>query len=229
MELSPDSIVFWQHGPFLINLTIAETWGIIILLALVSRWVTSRLVTDIRISKWQGFLEMVVTGIKGQIEEAGIPKAEKFIGFLGSLCVFLVVSNLLCVVPGYRVPTGTLSTTAALALAVFLSVIFFGVRENGVKGYLREYIEPVPFMLPFHVISEISRTIALAIRLFGNMMSGELIVSILLTVTPFFIPAVMTAFGLLIGMIQAYIFTVLAMVYIAAATQVHKKMGEQHG
>ncbi len=229
MEHSSDMIVFWQYGLFHINLTIVETWGVILFLVLGARWVGKRMTSDIHISKWQGLLEMLVIGIKEQIEEAGVQKSEKFIGFLGTLFLFLTATNLFCILPGYRVPTGLLSTTAALACAVFLSVIFFGIREQGVKGYFREYLQPVALMLPFHIVSEISRTIALSIRLFGNMMSGELIVSILLTVTPFFIPAVMTGFGLLIGMIQAFIFTVLATVYIAAATQIHEKKGEQHG
>lgn len=229
MEHSADMIVFWQYGLFHINLTIVETWLVILLLVLPARWIGSRLASDIHISKWQGLLEMIVINIKEQIEEAGVRKAEKFIGFLGSLFLFLAATNFCCILPGYKVPTGILSTTAALACAVFLSVIFFGIREQGVKGYFREYLQPFAFMLPFHLISEVSRTIALSIRLFGNMMSGELIVSILLTVSPFFIPAIMTGFGLLIGMIQAFIFTVLATVFIAAASQTHEKRGEQHG
>jgi F-type H+-transporting ATPase subunit a len=123
-------------------------------------------------------------------------------------------------IPGYTPPTGSLSTTAALALCVFVAVPLFGMREQGFLGYLKTYVEPTPIMLPFNIISEVSRTLALAVRLFGNMMSGAMIIAILLTITPFLFPIVMTALGLLTGMVQAYIFSILAAVYIAAATVV---------
>jgi F-type H+-transporting ATPase subunit a len=122
------------------------------------------------------------------------------------------------VIPGYQPPTGSLSTTAALALCVFLAVPFFGIRKQGLGGYLKTYTRPTWIMLPFNIIGELSRTLALAVRLFGNMMSGVMIVAILLTITPFIFPIFMTALGLLTGMVQAYIFTILAGVYIAAAT-----------
>lgn len=219
MELSPDSVTVFQIGVCRINLTVVGTW-IAMALLVVSSWLISRkLVSTIRISRWQGFFEIVVLGIRDQIEEIGVREAKRYIGFLGSLFVFLMTANILSVIPGYRAPTSSLSTTVALALCVFLSVIVFGIREKGLKRYLKGYLEPVAIMLPFNLVSEISRTIALAVRLFGNMMSGELIVSMLLTITPFFFPAVMSVFGLLIGTVQAYIFTVLAAVYIAAATQ----------
>ena len=120
--------------------------------------------------------------------------------------------------PGYEPPTGSLSTTAALAICVFVAVPFYGIQERGWGGYLRSYLEPTVIMLPFNIIGELSRTLALAVRLFGNMMSGTMILGILLIVTPFVFPAVMSALGLLTGMVQAYIFSILALVYIAAAT-----------
>jgi len=227
MDLSPDNTILWQLGFFKINLTIVTTWVLILFLGGAAKLISTRLVADIQIAKWQGFLEILVLGIKKQMEEIGIRQAEKYIGFLGTLFVFLATANLFSIVPGYRVPTGSLSTTAALAFAVFISVIFFGIQRKGLKNYMKSYLEPTAIMLPFNLISEFSRTIALAIRLFGNMMSGELIVSILLTLTPLFFPILMNALGLLIGMIQAYIFTILATVYIAAATYI--KEGEQNG
>jgi F-type H+-transporting ATPase subunit a len=105
-----------------------------------------------------------------------------------------------------------------LALCVFLAVPIFGIRKQGIVGYLKTYTQPTWIMLPFNIIGELSRTLALAVRLFGNMMSGAMIVAILLTITPFIFPIFMTALGLLTGMVQAYIFTILAGVYIAAAT-----------
>ena len=220
MDLSPDTIVVWKVGFFTINVTIVTTWGLLLFLALVAKIVSSKLVDDVRISRWQGFLEMVVVGIKNQMEEIGVRKAEAYIGLVGTLFVFLATSSFFAIFPYYRSPTGSLSTTTALALAVFMAVIYFGIRTKGLKTYLKGYLEPTAIMLPFNVLGEVSRTIALAIRLFGNMMSGEMIVSILLTITPFFFPTIMNIFGLLIGMVQAYIFAVLSTVYIAAATQI---------
>jgi F-type H+-transporting ATPase subunit a len=168
-------------------------------------------------SRWQSFLEIVVTSIREQIEEVGLQHPEKFIGFLGTLFLFLATASVCTIIPGYEPPTGSLSTTVALALCVFVAVPFYGITEQGLGGYLKSYVEPTFIMLPFNIISELSRTLALAVRLFGNMMSGAMIIGILLTIAPFLFPIVMTALGLLTGMVQAYIFTILAGVYIAAA------------
>ena len=143
----------------------------------------------------------------------------KYLGFLGTLFLFLAMASLCTIIPGYEPPTGSLSTTLALALCVFVAVPFFGIGERGLGGYLRSYVQPTLVMLPFNIISELSRTLALAVRLFGNMMSGAMIIGILLAITPFIFPIVMTALGLLTGMVQAYIFSILATVYIAAATR----------
>lgn len=143
---------------------------------------------------------------------------QRYVAFIGTLFVFIATANVLTVVPGYLPPTSSLSTTAALALCVFVAVPVFGIRQRGWRGYLKSYLEPTIIMLPFNVISELSRTLALAVRLFGNMMSGAMIVAILLTITPFIFPVVMTLLGLLTGLVQAYIFSILATVYIAAAT-----------
>jgi F-type H+-transporting ATPase subunit a len=147
---------------------------------------------------------------------------ERYLSFLGSLFLFIAFAALCTIIPGYEPPTGSLSTTAALALCVLVAVPWFGIEEQGLGGYLRSYVEPTVIMLPFNIISEISRTLALAVRLFGNMMSGAMIIAILLTITPFVFPIVMTLLGLLTGMVQAYIFSILAAVYIAAATRVRK-------
>ena len=228
MHISPDATILWTIGGFAINATILWTWGIMALLGIVAGTISRRLATGLYASPWQSFLEEVTLAIRNQLEDIGMAHPERYVGFLGTLFVFLVTANLLSIIPWYSVPTSSLSTTAALAIAVFFAVIVFGVREHGWKNYLATYLEPAPILLPFNVIGEFSRTIALAVRLFGNMMSGEMVVSILVALTPFFFPAVMSALGLLIGMIQAYIFTVLAAVYIAAATQVHTE-GGQHG
>jgi len=219
MKLSPDETIFWQQGFFTINLTIVTTWAIMLVLVIGSILITRKLKTDNRISRWQCILEMVVTGINGQIEDIGLKNPSKYIGFIGTLFLFIVTSNILIILPWYEPPTGSLSTTAALAISVFLAVPFFGIEKSGILGYLKSYLKPTPIMLPFNLISEITRTLALAVRLFGNIMSGGMIVAILLSITPFIFPIVMKALGLLTGMVQAYIFSILATVYIAAAVQ----------
>ncbi|MDD2540838.1 MAG: F0F1 ATP synthase subunit A [Desulfuromonadaceae bacterium] len=222
MRLSPDEIIFWQHGFIKLNATILFTWGVMLLLAVGSKLVTRKLSTDLNRTRWQNLLEIVVTAIMKQIEEVGLRNPKKYLGFLGTLFLFVATAALCTVIPGYEPPTGSLSTTVALALCVFVAVPLFGIEDQGVSGYLTSYVEPTVVMLPFNIISEISRTLALAVRLFGNMMSGAMIIGILLSITPFIFPIVMTLLGLLTGMVQAYIFSILAAVYIAAATRARK-------
>jgi F-type H+-transporting ATPase subunit a len=222
MRLSPDQMIFWQHGFLKLNGTIVFTWGLMLVLALGSKLITRKLSTELQRSRWQNLLEIVVTGIDQQIAEVGLPHPNKYLGFLGTLFLFVALSALGTILPGYEPPTGSLSTTAALALCVFVAVPLYGIEEQGLWGSLKSYAEPTVIMLPFNIISELSRTLALAVRLFGNMMSGVMIIGILLTITPFLFPLVMTVLGLLTGMVQAYIFTILAAVYIAAATRTSK-------
>jgi F-type H+-transporting ATPase subunit a len=222
MRLSPDQLIFWQHGFLKINGTIAFTWGLMLVMALSSKLLTRNLSTGLERSRWQNLLEIIVAGIEKQIQEVGLHDAKKYIGFVGTLFLFVAMSSLCTVVPGYEPPTGSLSTTAALALCVFVAVPLFGIGEQGTRGYLRSYVQPTVIMLPFNIISELSRTLALAVRLFGNMMSGAMIIAILLTITPFVFPVFMTMLGLLTGMVQAYIFSILAAVYIAAVIRTNK-------
>jgi F-type H+-transporting ATPase subunit a len=217
MHLSSDQLIFWQHGFLKLNGTIVYTWGLILVLTLGAKLITRRLTTGRNISRWQCTLEIIVLGMKKQITEVGLKKPENYLGFVGTLFLFIATANIFTIFPGYEPPTGSLSTTAALAFCVFVAVPFYGIQERGWGGYLRSYLEPTIIMLPFNIISEFSRTLALAVRLFGNMMSGTMILGILLIVTPFLFPVVMSALGLLTGMVQAYIFSVLALVYIAAA------------
>lgn len=219
MNLTPDQTVFWSRGFITINLTIVTTWGIMLFMVIWAKLVTRKLKTTHKISRWQCMLEMIVTGIKDQIHEVGLPNPVQYIGFIGTLFLFIAMCNLWIILPWYEPPTGSLSTTAALAIAVFLAVPFFGIQESGFFAYLKTYVKPTFIMLPFNIISELSRTLALAIRLFGNIMSGGMIIAILLSISPLFIPIVMKLLGLLTGMVQAYIFSILATVYIAAAVQ----------
>jgi F-type H+-transporting ATPase subunit a len=219
MHLSPDQVVYWQYGFLKLNATIVFTWGIMLFLVVGSVLITRRLSTGQTRTRWQNVLEILVTGIVEQIREVGVAEPRRYLAFLGTLFLFIATAALATILPGYEPPTGSLSTTAALSLGVFVAVPWFGITGQGLGGYLKSYIEPTWIMLPFNLISEVSRTLALAVRLFGNMMSGAMIVAILLTIIPLVLPVVMTAFGLLTGMVQAYIFSILAGVYIAAATQ----------
>jgi len=231
VHLSPDAVVFWQSGFVKLNATILYTWGLMAVLAIGSKLVTRNLATGLQRSRWQNLLEIIVSGINKQIKEVGMAEPGKYLGFVGTLFLFVATATLFTIVPGYEPPTGSLSTTAALAICVFVAVPLFGIEAGGLRKYLKAYLQPTVIMLPFNIISELSRTLALAIRLFGNMMSGTLILAILLTITPFIFPIAMSALGLLTGMVQAYIFSVLASVYIAAATQVRKpkpESGQKH-
>ncbi len=219
MRLSPDEMVLWQYRFIKLNLTIVFTWGLMLVMVVGSQRITRNLSRGLERSRWQNLLEIIVTGMAKQIGEVGLSRPERYLGFLGTLFLFVGLATLGTVIPGFEPPTGSLSTTAALALCVFVAVPLFGIEEQGIGGYLEAYIEPTVIMLPFHVISELSRTLALAVRLFGNMMSGAMIIGILLAITPFLFPIVLTALGLLTGMVQAYIFTILAAVYLAAATR----------
>jgi len=221
VRLSPDELVFWRHGFFVLNSTIVTTWALMLVMTVAAKLITRKLATEGRISRWQGFLEIVVTTIQKQITEVGLHHPEKYLGFIGTLFLFIAVSNLCAILPWYEPPTGSLSTTSALAISVFIAVQLFGIEKQGVGGYLNSYLKPTFIMLPFNIISEVSRTFALAIRLFGNIMSGAMIVGILLTITPLIFPIFMNLLGLLTGMVQAYIFSILATVYIAAATRTH--------
>ena len=189
MRLSPDQLVYWQSGYFKINATIGFTWALMLVLVLGSMLLTRRLSTGLHRSRWQNALEIIVLGITTQIKEVGLTNPGKYRAFLGTLFLFVATASLCIVIPGYEPPTASLSTTTALALCVLIAVPVFGISDQGLRGYLKTYTEPTLIMLPFNVISELSRTLALAVRLFGNMMSGAMIIAILLTLTPFFSPS----------------------------------------
>jgi F-type H+-transporting ATPase subunit a len=225
MKISPDQIV-WQLGIVSINATIAFTWVVMLLITIVSWLVTRRLTTDAQFSRWQNLLEVLVTGISDQIHEISHQEPVRYLPFIGTLFLFIAVASLLNIVPGYIAPTGSLSTTTALAICVFIAVPLFGIGQDGVRTYLMRYLKPSPLMLPFNILGELSRTVALAVRLYGNVMSGTVIVAILLSLTPYVFPVVMQMLGLLTGMIQAYIFAVLATVYIASAATARAMSGQ---
>ena len=222
-QISPDQVVFFQWRWIVINATLVYTWLVMALLVFGSMLITRRLSPGRSLSRWQHLLEAVLGGVRSELREISRDNADQYFAFIGTLFLFILTSNLLTVVPGYVAPTSSLTTTAALAILVFLAVPLFGIAKLGVIEYLKEYFRPNVIFFPFHVMGEFSRTLALAVRLFGNLMSHEKVITILLAVTPLFFPVVMQALGLLIGLIQAYIFSVLAMVYIASASQAHQE------
>jgi F-type H+-transporting ATPase subunit a len=221
MHLSPDQNIFWQHGVFKLNTTIVTTWGLMVVMVAGSWLITRRLSMSVKIPRWQNLLEIVLSGINKQVEAVGLAQPEKYISFLGTVFLFIAVANLGTLLPGYEPPTGSLSTTAALAISVFVAVPVFGILERGLGRYLKTYLKPTFLMLPFNLISELTRTVALAVRLFGNTMSGTMMLAILLGIAPLVAPIFVIGLGLLTGMVQAYIFGVLATVFVAAATRAH--------
>ncbi len=209
--------VMFHFGPLPISDTVVTTWGIMLFLALVCGLFTRRL--DLEPDLRQVALEGIVSAIEDAIGEVLPEYALEILPFVGSLWIFVVLANLAGVIPGLHGPTADLSTTSALAFLVFLSVHWYGVRIHGVRQYLRHYLEPNPVLLPFHVISEISRTVALAVRLFGNIFSLEMAALLVLFVAGFLIPIPVLLLHIVEALVQAYIFGILALIYIAGGIQ----------
>lgn len=219
MSIDPSEIVYFQWGFVRITATLVFTWITMLVLVGGSFLITRKLAKGWHITGGQNVLEAVIETIRSQIREISKEDPGRYLPFIGTLFIFILVSNILAVIPGYLPPTGSLNTTIALALCVFLAVPVYGIASQGLGGYLKQYLKPSAFMLPFNIIGEISRTLSLAIRLYGNMMSSSVIIAILLGVIPLFFPVIMQVFGLLMGLIQAYIFAILAIVYIASASK----------
>lgn len=216
MTFSPDHIIFIDWGWGRLNATLLFTWLQMAVLVGAAKWMSTKLVNTEAIAPWQHLLELLVGGINRHIEEITRRRADPFLPFAGTLFLFILLSNVLSILPGYLPPTASLSTTSALACCVFFAVPYYGLSTRSAASYVRHYFRPTPLMLPFNLIGDLSRTFALAVRLYGNLMSGVVIGSVLLLVMPLFVPVIMSALGLLTGTIQAYIFAVLAMIYIAS-------------
>jgi F-type H+-transporting ATPase subunit a len=227
-HISPDAAVFWQWGFVHLNATLVFTWlvmGLLVIIAVLGTW---SLTSDTRIPRWQNLLEVVVGGMLHQIREVSHDRPERYLPFVGTLFLFIGLANLLTIFPWYVPPTASLSTTTALAVLVFVAVPAFGIADQGLVNYLKHYIRPTPFMAVFNILGELSRTLALAVRLFGNIMSGAKIVAILLVVAPLIFPVLLQLLGLLTGLIQAYIFAILAMVYIASGSQARSEREKKY-
>jgi F-type H+-transporting ATPase subunit a len=223
-NITPDQTVLWDGGFVNLNLTLVMTWFVMVVLIGWVWLITRRLRSDAEMSRWQNGLEVVVGFLRDQIRDVSNRSPDRYLPLVGTLFIFILVANVLAILPFYVPPTASLSTTTALALCVFFAVPFYGIAARGVGAYLRGYVSPNPLMLPFNILSELSRTLALAVRLFGNVMSFTMIVAILLAVAPLVFPALLNALGLLTGVIQAYIFMVLAIVYISAGDRTHDSL-----
>lgn len=211
-------------GPLTITNTVVTTWAIMLALVLIA-WFAAR-----RLRREPGRVQVVLEGVVGAIEAAVaqvLPRhARGVLPFVGTLWIFIVVANLASVLPGVRSPTGDLSLTAALAALVFAAVHVYGIRALGPKAYLAHYLRPNPILLPFHVVSEISRTLALAVRLFGNIFSLQMAALLVLLVAGFLAPVSVLMLHILEAVVQAYIFGMLALIYVAGAIQSHEMLQE---
>lgn len=200
-----------------ITLSVLTTWGIMLVITLIA-WFTTR-----RLALLPDFLQTVVEGIVATIDDAVLTVApehgRQIMPFIASLWLFLIVANLVGLIPGLHSPTRDLSVTSALAVLVFLSVHWFGIKTQGLKNYLHHYLTPSPILLPFHIISEFTRTLALAMRLFGNMMSLEMAAMLILLVAGFLAPIPILMLHIIEALVQAYIFGMLALIYLAGAIQ----------
>lgn len=211
--------VAFTLGGLAIRETVVTTWEVTALLGGLAFLLGRRLVP--RPGMRQAIGETVVGLVEGAIDEVAPEHARRLLPFIGSLWLYLLVANLAGLVPGFHSPTRDLSATAALAFLVFLSVHWYGIRIEGLRAYLGHYLSPTPLMLPFHLISEVTRTVALAVRLFGNMMSLEMAALLVLMVAGFLVPVPILMLHVVEALVQAYIFGMLALVYIASGLQSH--------
>ena len=211
----------FRFGALRITNTVVVTWAIMLALWLTV-WVTSQ---RLRLSpaSWQVMLEGVVSAIENAIRMVLPDHVQRVLPFIATLWIFVAIANLVSVIPGVRSPTGDLSLTAGLAILVFLSVHWYGIATHGLKRYLRHYLKPNPILLPFHIISEISRTVALTVRLFGNIFSLQMAALLVLLVAGFLVPVPVLMLHIIEGLVQAYIFGMLALIYVAGAIQSHER------
>jgi len=213
-------------GPVGLTDTVITTWIIMVVL-LCCVWLINRL-SAIRAGQAQTSAELLLVAIEDTIEAVAPGHVRQLLPFIGTVWIFLVVSNLAGLIPGVHSPTRDLSATSALAVLVFLAAHWYGIRSSGLKNYLRHYLAPSPILLPFHIISELTRTIALAVRLFGNIMSLEMAAMLILLVAGFLAPIPILMLHVIEALVQAYIFGMLALVYIAGGLQAQQLRYEKH-
>ena len=208
-------ILFYLFG-LPINATLLYTWITMGVLVAISLCVTHILTVSKSVGKLQVVMEMLITALSGQIHDVSNDRPHKYISLIGTFFLFIATANFLSILPWFDPPTASLSTTAAFAFVVFCAIPYFGIKNAGVKKYFKKFIDPTPVMLPLNILSDFSSTFALAFRLYGNMLSGIVIVTVLMMLAPFIVPIPLQLLGLLTGTIQAYIFALLAIVYVSA-------------
>ena len=211
-----DSNILFQLFGLPINATLFYTWLTMLTVVVVSILATHSLTASKNIGKLQVAIEMLVTALCGQIHDVSNDCPHKYISLIGTFFLFIATANFLSILPWFDPPTASLSTTSAFASVVFFAIPYFGIKNAGIKGYLKKFIDPTPIMLPLNILSDFSSTFALAFRLYGNMLSGIVIVTVLMMLAPFIVPIPLQLLGLLTGTIQAYIFALLAIVYVSA-------------
>jgi F-type H+-transporting ATPase subunit a len=209
--------IVWQFGPLGISSTVLTTWALMAALALASWIITRRLSMDP--GRWQSMLEGIVLAMQDAIEAILPGHSLELLPLIGTLWLYLVCANLVGLIPEQNSPTAEISVTAGLALIVFFASHWFGIRSDGWAGYLRHYLNPSVLLLPFTLISELTRTLALAVRLFGNMMSLQLAALLVLLVAGLLVPVPLLLLHVVEALVQAYIFGVLALVYIAGGIE----------
>jgi len=214
-------------GPLSISASLLTSIGMTLVFAVISRLLTRKL--ELFPQPMQVVVEGVVESLEEAVAQVAGRHAARIMPFIASLWVFLVTANLLGLVPGLDSPTRDLSVTAALAVLVFLSVHWFGIRTQGLRSYLRHYLTPSPILLPFHLLSEITRTVALAVRLFGNMMSLEMAALLILLVAGFLVPVPILMLHVVEALVQAYIFGMLALIYVAGGIQSQEERKMEQG
>jgi F-type H+-transporting ATPase subunit a len=216
-SLEPGARSLLNWGPLTLTDSVLFTW-LIMLLLWITAWAGCRSLAVLP-GPLQVVFEGIVVACENAVREVLPRDYVRVTPFILSLWTFLVVANLLSLVPGLESPTRDLSVTSALAVLVYFSVHWFGVRSQGWRAYLRHYLSPNPVLLPFHLLSEVTRTVALAIRLFGNIMSMDMIAMLLLLIAGLFVPIPILMLHIVEGLVQAYIFGTLALIYIASGIQ----------
>jgi len=212
---SPLALTILFHvGPIPITTPVVTTWAIVASLGILAFFSTRRL--KIKNGRWQAVLEILITAIEQQISECIRGDARRYLPFIATLFIFLAVANLSGALPGIKAPTASLPTDAALALLVFGATQYYGIKSRGFRGYLQSFLKPTPLMLPLNFAAQVTRSFSLMVRLFGNIMSGELVIGIILSLAGLLVPIPLMLLEVLIGLLQAYIFSILATVFIGS-------------
>ena len=221
MELEQELVptIIFSLGPLQVTSTVVNTWIIMAIVSIVVIVLGKRL--RVRPARWQNALEWVVEAIDNLISDMIPDNPRIFLPIVGTLAIFIGAANLGGLIPGLRSPTADINTPLALAIVVFFSVHYYGIRQKGLVGHLRHYVEPIFILLPIEIASELARTLSLTFRLFGNILGEEIVIAVLFLILPYFIPVPMMLFSIFTSLVQAYVFAMLTVVYLAGAVRAH--------